>query len=341
MCVHLSLSLSFSVCAYVCVCASDRALEIESTMVKARQRRAVARMHMARRCEGKGERECETLFAGAVTDLECAAAYEPASKTIREDLQEAMSCTLQATRAARGANGGGHPRQTQGSRSTNASRVWRRIHVTIKDDEKEHVHSEKLPDSQSVAAVEAAPQGPPSLSPSSSPSSSSSLSSRMPPVSTPDAPNASSKADSSPRTAVEMASSRVRVKTTAPQSSFEFENRWKALDGDNTKRRELLASLVADGEKSIRAVFQSSLNADMLFSVLEVLIQNSCDTNAEETLCILRGFTRVERFDMTMLLLGKKRIAALCDAWRDVSSSMAPASIAGFRELGTNFKFLV
>ena len=138
-----------------------------------------------------------------------------------------------------------------------------------------------------------------------------------------------------------MASSRVRVKTTAPQSSFEFENRWKALDGDSTKRRELLASLVADGEKPIRAVFQASLNADMLFSVLEVLVQKSCDANAEESICILRGFTRVERFDMTMLLLGKRRIAALGDAWRDASASMAPASIAGFQELGANFKFLV
>ena len=307
---------------YVCVVV-DRALEIESTMVKARQRRAVARMHMARRCEAKGERECEALFAGAVADLECAASFEPASKTIREDLEEAMSCALRATRTTRGPNGG------------RASRVWRRIHVKFKDSDEDESEDTKesnatSPDQNSSTAVETLP----------SPVASSSSQTTQP--SSSDAPDASSKTKTnSPRTAVEIASTRVRVNMTAPQSSFEFENRWKALDGDNVKRRELLSSLVAYGEKPIRAVFQSSLNADMLFSVLEVLVHMSCDANAEESIDILKGFARVERFDMTILLLGKKRVAALRDAWRDVSASMSPASIAGFNELGKNFKFLV
>ena len=93
-----------------------RALDIDASLIKARQRRALARINLAHRIQ-KNEDDLgnvhvvsyknpaiNILYDGAVEDLEHAASLEPGSKTIRDELSDIRQRRVNALRLGRDFN---------------------------------------------------------------------------------------------------------------------------------------------------------------------------------------------------------------------------------------------
>ena len=119
----------------------------------------------------------------------------------------------------------------------------------------------------------------------------------------------------------------MRSNATRPSSSLEFENRWRALSGDEAARRELLSTLIdpaggaAPGD-AMRSLFKSSLSGDTLFDLLDVIVGSIAAENARETLQLLDGLASVDRFSMTLMLLGKRRTAELAARWQKKTKTL-------------------
>ena len=96
--------------------------------------------------------------------------------------------------------------------------------------------------------------------------------------------------------------------------------------GHDVRRRELLSTLVPTGNvsarDSMRALFKSSMSGEMLFEILDVIFRNLVPENVEQSLRLLDGITGVDRFDMTLMLLGKKNIEVLGRRWRAASQEI-------------------
>ena len=293
-------------------------------MIKARQRRAVARMKLA----SSAASPQYDLLSGAVSDLEHAARLEPHSKTISKDLRAAMSARVRSLKLTRDgeddmeaweaiavsdmvecetqSSSGGSP---VGSVETEASNS---VLADGKGDAPAAVRSK--PDMEQRGGVQ---------------------------PSTEDvARSISSKAAAT--APVGIALQRVKSKSTPPASALEFENRWKALMGHDVGRRELLSTLVPTGNvsarDSMRALFKSSMSGEMLFEILDVIFGNLVPENVEQSLRLLDGITGVDRFDMTLMLLGKKNIEVLGRRWRAASQEIDVVENEWWANVSTKYK---
>lgn len=283
-------------------------------MIKARQRRAVARMKLA----SSAASPQYDLHSGAVSDLEHAARLEPHSKTISKDLRAAMSARVRSLKLTRDGE--------------DDMEAWEAIAVS------DVVECE----TQSSSGV--SPVGSVETEAISSESASNSVLAEGKgdaPAAVRPKPDMEQRGDVQPATEdaarcisskaaatapVGMALQRVKSKSTPPASALEFENRWKALMGHDVRRRELLSTLVPTGNvsarDSMRALFKSSMSGEMLFEILDVIFRNLVPENVEQSLRLLDGITGVDRFDMTLMLLGKKNIEVLGRRWRAASQEI-------------------
>lgn len=273
-----------------------RALDIDASLIKARQRRALARINMAHRIQ-KNEDDLgnvhevsyknpaiNILYDGAVEDLEHAASLEPGSKTIRDELSDIRQRRVNALRLGR---------------DFNEMDIWHSIrqieyHRTSKNKEmdnnlkRQQIVWKDREETIAVSTEEAFRKGSETMHSQQSPMTHCHY--QAPPSTT---------------------ALRSQLHTSPPRSALEFESRWRSCGSNISAKRATLSLLLSkdqngalSGIRSIPSLFKSSLSGDMLFQILQTLLVSISDDNCEETFKLLEGISCVERFKMGMMLLG-------------------------------------
>lgn len=274
-----------------------RALEIDASLVKARQRRALARINMAHRMEkeddglgnvhvvsDKKNPAINILYDGAVDDLEYAASLEPGSKTIRDelcDIRQERVKTLQLDQCFNEMDLWHSIRQIEYYRTSAKKQMDNNL-------KRQQIHWRDREETRVISTEEVSRKDSQTLYSQQSPAM-----------------------DCRYQTPPSTTAFRSQVHRSPLKTALEFESRWRSCGSNCSAKRAILSLLLTEdqngalsGTRSIPTLFKSSLSGEMLFQILQTLMVSISDNNCEETFKLLEGFSCVERFNMGMMLLG-------------------------------------